>query len=399
MKWSTWRSRHRILFGTATSAAAVALIAVGVPAAALATHPAFHAGPSQVGPGYPPPGGIYTPFTNCPLLNPIMQESTSGNATGCVAGEAANGSITLGTVTTPVVRPVDVQFGLWDPPNPFSGGDNPNSDSQFIGGILPPPAGLGAIIKTKPDLIPMAYDGAGLLHHHHPVVQEVCTQAEHYGGKYLDVYALAQNVGQLTNFDLFSWTQRIDFKLINPLLGSNCYVGSPNNPVVLNPQLTIAPGGEFIQEPDPNPVAHPNTAVLAITAAIATDNASPRPASPAAARVARRTSRSMRRSTPAPACPRRPGSTSSRSTAPSTSPTTTTRRTRRRSCCARSRPAARRLVLGKARADQGRRAAQAAPATRHPRRVTTLSNPRQYRGSASPGWRSLGHFRHPRSSA
>ena len=79
-------------------------------------------------------------------------------------------------------------------------------------------------------------------------------------------------MGQLTNFDLFSWTQRIDFKLINPLLGSNCYVGSPNNPVVLNPQLTIAPGGEFIQEPDPNPVAHPNTAVLAITAAIATDN-------------------------------------------------------------------------------------------------------------------------------
>ena len=273
MKWSTWRSRHRILFGTATSAAAVALIAVGVPAAALATHPASHAGPSQIGPGYPPPGGIYTPFTNCPLLNPIMQESTSGNATGCVAGEAANGSITLGTVTTPVVRPVDVQFGLWDPPNPFSGGDNPNSDSQFIGGILPPPAGLGAIIKTKPDLIPMSLTTAlGCSTTTDPVVQEVCTQAEHYGGKYLDVYALAQNVGQLTNFDLFSWTQRIDFKLINPLLGSNCYVGSPNNPVVLNPQLTIAPGGEFIQEPDPNPVAHPNTAVLAITAAIATDN-------------------------------------------------------------------------------------------------------------------------------
>ena len=86
MKWSTWRSRHRILFGTATSAAAVTLIAVGVPAAALATHPASHAGPSQIGPGYPPPGGIYAPFTNCPLLNPLMAESTPGNATGCVAG-------------------------------------------------------------------------------------------------------------------------------------------------------------------------------------------------------------------------------------------------------------------------------------------------------------------------
>ena len=75
MKWSTWRSRHRVLLGTATSAAAVALIAVGVPAAALATHPSSHAGPSQIGPGYPPPGGIYKPFTNCPLLNPIMAET------------------------------------------------------------------------------------------------------------------------------------------------------------------------------------------------------------------------------------------------------------------------------------------------------------------------------------
>ena len=76
-----------------------------------------------------------------------------------------------------------------------------------------------------------------------PVVKNICTQAENFGGKYQDVYALAQSAGQITNFGLLTWTQRIKFKLINPLLGSNCYIGSDNNPVVVNPQLTVAPGG------------------------------------------------------------------------------------------------------------------------------------------------------------
>ena len=166
MKRSTWRSRHRILFGTATSAAAVALIAVGVPAAALATHPASHARPSAIGPGYPPPGGIYTPFTNCPMLTPSWQESPSLTDSGytgvsiaaCTVGEVASGSITIGNITTPVVRPVNVQFGFWTPPNASAGGDNsgPNQITSYAGGILPPPAGLSAMLVTKPDLIPQS---------------------------------------------------------------------------------------------------------------------------------------------------------------------------------------------------------------------------------------------------
>ena len=272
MKASRWPSRHRFLVGTATSAAAVALIAVGVPASALATHPASQARPNQTGPGYPPPGGIYKPFTDCPILNPLMAESTSGNAVVCSAGQVASGSVTLGSVVTPVVRPVDVQFGGWDPPNASLGGDWTGGATQFAGGILPPPAGLGAMLKTKPDLIPVSLTTAlGCSTTTDPVVKNLCTQAENFGGKYLDVFALAQNVGQLTNFGLTTWTQRIDFKLINPLLGNNCTVGNANNPVVINPNIQLAPGGQFLEVPDPNPTKHPNTAVLEITKAIATD--------------------------------------------------------------------------------------------------------------------------------
>jgi hypothetical protein len=283
MKTSTWRSRHPFLLGTATSAAAVALIAVGLPAAALATHPASQARPNQIGPGYPPPGGIYTPFTNCPLLNPLMQETPTVprplvnglSLAACTAGNVTSGSITIGNITTPVVRPVNVQFGFWTPPNASSGGDNdgPNLVDGYQGGILPPPAGLSAMLVTKPDLIPQKLTTAlGCSTTTDPVVKSVCTQAENFGGKYQDVYALAQSAGQITNFGVLTWTQRIKFKLINPLLGSNCYIGSDNNPVVINPQLSVGPGGQLQELTDPNPTAHPDTFTLGITVASATDN-------------------------------------------------------------------------------------------------------------------------------
>ena len=269
MNWSRWRSSRRLVV---TSAAAVALIAVGVPAAALATHSAPRANPSAIGPGYPPPGGIYTPFTNCPILKSqaLMNESVSGNAVGCIAGNATSGSITIGSTTTPVVRPVNVQFGVWDPQNATAGGDN-QAGGQFAGGILPPPAGLSAMLSTGKDLIPLPLTTAlGCSTTTDPVVQNICSQAVHFGGKYLDVYAQAQTAGQITNFDLTTWTQRIKFKLINPLLG-NCYIGSDNNPVVVNPELSLGPGGQLLELPDPHPAKHPNTVVLDITAAIASD--------------------------------------------------------------------------------------------------------------------------------
>ena len=282
MKASRWRS-HPFLLGSATSAAAVALIAIGLPAAALATHPASHAKPSQIGPGYPPPGGIYSEFTNCPVLNPVMQETPSFTDSGytglsvaaCTAGNVASGSITIGNITTPVVRPVNVQFGFWTPPNAAAGGDNtgPGLIPSYAGGVLPPPAGLSAMLVTKPDLIPQKLTTAlGCSTTTSAVVKNICTQAENFGGKYQDVYALAQSAGQITNFGVLTWTQRIKFKLINPLLGSNCYIGSDNNPIVINPELSVGPGGQLQVLPDPNPTKHPDTEVLAITLASAIDN-------------------------------------------------------------------------------------------------------------------------------
>jgi hypothetical protein len=272
MNWSRWRSSNRLLVGTVTSAAAVALIAVGVPAAALAAHPASHARNGAAGPGYPPPGGIYAPFTNCPILNPLMQEGVSGSAVLCTDGHVTSGSITIGNITTPVVRPVDVQFGGVQLPNATTGGDW-TAGGSFAGGILPPPAGIGAMLVTKPDLIPGSLTSTlGCATATNKVVKDLCSEAANGSAKDNEVFALAQSAGQLTNFNLTTWTQRLKFKLINPLLGSNCYIGNNNQPIVVNPIITLAPGGQTEVLPDPNPAKHPNTDVLDITAAIASDN-------------------------------------------------------------------------------------------------------------------------------
>jgi hypothetical protein len=199
-----------------------------------------------------------------------MQESIGGAATGCIAGQIKSGSVTVGNITTQVVEPVDVEFGVWDPPNPQAGGDN--RGGQWDGGVIPPPSGLADMVATKADPIPESLTTALGCPSTDATVQSICQQAAANPADN-QVSALAQGSGQLTNFALFSWTQRIKFQLLNPLLGNNCYIGSDNNPIVLNPQVSVGPGGQFVEEPDPEiNTVHPDVAVLGITGAVASDN-------------------------------------------------------------------------------------------------------------------------------
>ncbi len=259
MKASRRRIRHAFLL-TAASATAAAMIVAGVASSALAGQPTSHARSTTItgGPGYPPPGGIYAPFTNCPLRNPLMQESTPSDATGCVAGDAINGSIKIGNIVTPIAHPVTAQFGLWDPP-----GATPN---QFTGGVLPPLNGKQLV--TSPEVVPGGLLKALGCPSSIPAVENLCREAAKLAGKYLQLTALAQTAGPITNFGLTTWTQPIKIQLINPLLGTNCYIGSTDNPIVINPQLT----GTLSIEPDPNPARFPQVVVFKISNAVATDN-------------------------------------------------------------------------------------------------------------------------------
>jgi hypothetical protein len=223
---------------------------------------------STRGPGYPPPKSIYRPFTNCPLNNPVMHEvmpitDAGGGFAACTAGNATTGSITIGNITTTVVQPVNVQFGFFIPPK---------DDNGYPAPAVPPLAGPSAILSTRPDLIPEPLTQALGCPSSDATVENICQQAQTRGGTYNQVYALAQEAGPITNFMLLSWTQPVKFQLINPLLGSNCYIGSDDTPIVLNPGLTVGPGGQLVQETDPVPTVHPDTFVLEITEASATDS-------------------------------------------------------------------------------------------------------------------------------
>jgi hypothetical protein len=269
MKASRQWIRRAVLWG-ATGGVTAAMIIAGT--SAQAAHTPQHPGASQAlaknGPGYGPPKGIYKPFTDCPLLNPLMQESTPGTPTGCVAGDVISGSIKIGNITTKIKAtakvqyPVAVQFGIWEPPNA--------TPYPWSGGVLPPPVGgLSAQLVSAPQKVPGGLLKAlGCPARKNPTVRRLCAEAEHRGGSYLRVYASAQSAGPITGFDLASWYQPVEFHLINPLLGSSCYIGSDDNPVMLNPMLTAT---GLVPEPDPHPRYHPDTEVLELTGATATD--------------------------------------------------------------------------------------------------------------------------------
>jgi hypothetical protein len=241
---------------------------VAWPIAGAVASPARHAQPARFGihsgrnvfasvpVGYPPPGGIFSQFTDCPLTNPLMQESVGGDATGCVAGIANYGTFSIGSLVVPVAHPVIAQFGVWDPPG--------NSGSQFQGGVLPPPDGKQLVVS--PEFVPGGLLKALGCPSSTPSVEKLCKEAV-LPGESTTVKALVQTAGPITNFALTTWTQPVMIKLINPLLGNYCYIGSTDNPVVLNPSVTGTLGGEA----DPNP-KFPTTAVLAITGATATDD-------------------------------------------------------------------------------------------------------------------------------
>src|SRR6185437_6298389 len=188
MKVSTERLRRAVLW-SASGALTAAMIVIG--SAAQAAHPTAQA--SRQGPGYPAPKGIYKPFTDCPLLNPLMAESTPAFGTGCVAGVVIGGKIKIGNIVTKVRAtakvkvPVAVQFGIWDPPNA-------PSDNPILGGILPPPDGLPAQLISFPQHIPGGLNAALGCPSTNKTVQKLCTELQ-ANAKDRPLYASAQSAG------------------------------------------------------------------------------------------------------------------------------------------------------------------------------------------------------------
>lgn len=241
------RVRRALVAPTAMLAAAGALMYAGV----VAT-PAMAV-------GYPAPGGIYAPFTDCPLHDPEMRLAAPGFAMGCIKSVTASGSFTVNGIPVQITHPVTVQFGTYS--------DLDSSGNQVFH-VVPPQDGKELL--TEPEVIP-----AGLLllvcSIGDPNVERLCQTAMTSG--HTDISVEVQLAGPITNFSPLAetpFTLPVKVKLSNPLLGGKCYIGSDSDPILLNPVFN--PVGTLGFESDPDPTRFPNVAVLTITDSTLTDD-------------------------------------------------------------------------------------------------------------------------------
>jgi hypothetical protein len=173
--------------------------------------------------------GEWAPFTRCPVDDPaILGTDGSQSVALCLASRSPSGSIKLGN-TTATTGNSDLQFGL------ISSSGTLSLVSPSGGGIVADPAQVpgGLLGLMCPSNVPL--------------VSAVCRQATN--NDLNNVTATVQPAGAPSDFDLAAGlsvgqpilTLPVKIHLQNPLLGSNCFIGSNSNPILLRPKNLTGP--------------------------------------------------------------------------------------------------------------------------------------------------------------
>jgi hypothetical protein len=141
----------------------------------------------------PAPG--YEEFTGCP------SRTVNTNVRFCVTSVVDGGHLQLGSKDTPIVDPITL-VGATTTTGSFELG-------SFDGGRQTVPGGLVGL--TGLDWL-----------------------ADVLGLNALKVYAESELVGTPSNPAADPFVLRLKVKLVNPVLGDSCYIGSDANPIILN---------------------------------------------------------------------------------------------------------------------------------------------------------------------
>ncbi|MFF4242873.1 hypothetical protein ACFYY2_00160 [Streptomyces sp. NPDC001822] len=174
--------------------------------------------------------GAWAPFDRCPVDAPAML-ATDGDTDIplCVTSTSPNGTIKLGN-TTATTGSTNLQFGVIQHP----------AEGTYT--VVPPPA--GSIVSGK-TTIPGGLLGI-MCPSNVPVISAVCGQITN--ATLNKVTATVESAGTPTEFSLVAGISSgpivklpVKIKLENPLLGSNCYIGSSGSPVILRPGNLSAP--------------------------------------------------------------------------------------------------------------------------------------------------------------
>jgi hypothetical protein len=144
----------------------------------------------------------FAPFLDCP----------TATATVCTAAQTTSGEFKMGSKDVPIEQAIALQGGL-----PISS----LQDQQFI------PARDGNTLISPAQKVPGGLLGIGLLEGIGGEVQATATLAGPATGIVVNQYFLAEGGGTAVVLPL-------KIKLDNPLLGSECLIGSDSEPVVLH---------------------------------------------------------------------------------------------------------------------------------------------------------------------
>jgi hypothetical protein len=201
--------------------------------------------------------GDWAPFNRCPVDNSAMLAADGvSNIALCVASNSPSGSIKLGNITAPMGNS-NLQIGVVE-----------NTSTGAFSVVTP----AGGAIVNAPIKIPGGLLGL-ICPSSVPVVTAVCDEITN--STLNAVTAVVQPAGNPSNFSLDAGlssglpiiTLPVKIQLQNPLLGSDCYIGSNSDPIVLNPENTTTPvvnSEQFDANGTPDPVNGVMAAIYSI---------------------------------------------------------------------------------------------------------------------------------------
>jgi hypothetical protein len=150
----------------------------------------------------------------------------------CAAADSPSGSATIGS-TTVTTGDTNLQFGLVTDTS-----TNPETVTAFSppgGAVVAAPAQVpgGLLGLMCPSLI--------------PVISQICQTL--VNSPLNAVSAVVESAGDPSNINLLAQLQKgvpiltlpVKIQLQNPILGSNCFIGSDSNPILLHPENLTTP--------------------------------------------------------------------------------------------------------------------------------------------------------------
>lgn len=184
----------------------------------------------------PPPDlqGKWAPLDRCPVDDPAMLAADGSDTVAlCLSSTSFSGSMTIGDMTVPTKR-VNLQFGLV------------RSAAGYT--IVPPEGGA---IQAEPVRVPGGLLGL-MCPADIPLVSQVCHLIQRSDAN--TVMATVVPAGEPSDFSFAAGvgvgkpilSLPVKIHLENPFLSDDCYIGSKENPIVLQPANLARPSGTFV---------------------------------------------------------------------------------------------------------------------------------------------------------